>query len=120
VRVKDLHDPRPGESPSRGGVAAGDLFLEIAAVGVAMSASTSGVVVGPMDPEGAHYQDPQSRPLLAALVVAGPGILAGVDLGVVRQIDIAPTLAVLMGIEPLRDAEGEPIPGLLERSAPTK
>ena len=117
VRVFDLHEPRPGESPSRGGTAAGDLFIEVSAPGMAVSASTSGEVVGPANPEGAHYQDPESRPLLAALAIAGPGIPAGADLGVVRQIDIAPTVAGLMGIGALRDAEGK---AFLQRMAPTK
>jgi predicted AlkP superfamily phosphohydrolase/phosphomutase len=120
VRVFDLHDPRPGESPSRGAVAAGDLFIELAAPAMAISASTSGAVLGPMDPEGAHYQDPESPRLLGALAFAGPGIPAGVDLGVVRQIDVAPSLAALMEIEPPRDAEGKAIPGLLQRTSPTK
>jgi hypothetical protein len=38
--------------------------------------------------------------------VAGPGVAAGVDLGVVRAIDVAPTLSALLGIDPPARARG--------------
>jgi arylsulfatase A-like enzyme len=42
----------------------------------------------------------------ASFVVAGPGVAAGVDLGIVRQIDLAPTLAALLGLPPPAQARG--------------
>jgi arylsulfatase A-like enzyme len=39
-------------------------------------------------------------------VVAGPGAAAGVDLGVVRQVDIAPTLTALLGLDPPAQSRG--------------
>ena len=120
VRVFDLHAPRPGETPSRGRPEAGDLFVEIGVPGFALSAGTAGAVVEAIAPAGAHYQEPASRPLQGTLVFAGPGIPAGADLGLVRQIDIAPTLAALLGMDPLRDAEGKPIETLLQRMSLTK
>jgi len=109
IRVFDMHQPRPSEMPARGGLAAGDLFVEIGAPGFTISADARGAVASERAPEGVHFQDPASRPLQGALVLAGPGVAAGADLGLVRQIDIAPTVAALLGIGPLRDAEGRPI-----------
>ena len=40
------------------------------------------------------------------LAVAGPGVAAGVDLGVVRAIDVAPTLSALLGVDPPARARG--------------
>jgi hypothetical protein len=48
--------------------------------------------------------------------VAGPGVAAGVDLGVVRAIDVAPTLSALLGIDPPARARGTAAQAALARS----
>jgi arylsulfatase A-like enzyme len=48
-----------------------------------------------------------------SFVIAGPGVAAGADLGLIQQIDIAPTLAALLGMDPLAHAEGKPLPGAM-------
>jgi arylsulfatase A-like enzyme len=53
----------------------------------------------------------------AAFAVAGPGVASGADLGLIRQIDIAPTLCALLGIDPPARAAGRVLTGALARSA---
>jgi len=47
------------------------------------------------------------------LVVRGPGVPAGADLGVVPQVDVAPTLLGRLGIPVARDMPGRPVELLL-------
>jgi len=47
---------------------------------------------------GMHGQMPDRPGLEAALILAGPGVRAGVTLPQVRMIDIAPTLAAALGL----------------------
>ena len=46
------------------------------------------------------------------LLAMGRGVPAGSRLPAVRMIDVAPTVARLLGIEPPLQAEGVPIEGL--------
>lgn len=62
-------------------------------------------VLGPGLPEGEHGYLPEIREMDASFFIAGPGIIAGRDLGRVDMRDIAPTLAALLGLH-LPDAEG--------------
>ncbi len=64
---------------------------------------------------GVHGYDPEVAPEMRAIFVArGRGVAAGTQLGVVRTIDVAPTLARLLGIAPPAQAEGVPIAGIGE------
>jgi arylsulfatase A-like enzyme len=45
-------------------------------------------------------------------------VAAGVDLGRIRQIDVAPTLCYLLGIEPPAQATGSVLTSALARPAP--
>jgi predicted AlkP superfamily pyrophosphatase or phosphodiesterase len=59
---------------------------------------------------GVHGYDPEASPEMRAIFLArGRGVPAGARLGVVRTIDVAPTVARLLGIAPPAQAEGEPI-----------
>ena len=100
-------------APKLGGPQAGDLFVEVSAAGVALSARTNGDALEARRPEGTHFQKPGDRRMHGAFVIAGPGVAAGADLGVIQQIDIAPTLAVLLGMDPLAHAEGRPLAAAL-------
>jgi len=62
---------------------------------------------------GMHGYRPTLPGMATGFIAAGPGIRRGLELPVVRQIDVAPTLAVLMGL-PLEQAVGLPIQGLFE------
>jgi hypothetical protein len=104
--VLDLLDPRkPGQEPSFGGPNGGDLYLTLRP-GYDISASMTGAVVEGISPRGALGLDPRRRELQAGFVVAGPGVASGVNLGPVRQIVIAPTLAALLGLDPPAQATG--------------
>jgi predicted AlkP superfamily pyrophosphatase or phosphodiesterase len=57
---------------------------------------------------GQHGFLPSHADYRASLVASGPDIARGRDLGLVRMIDIAPTVARTLGLE-LRDADGRPV-----------
>lgn len=61
---------------------------------------------------GAHGFLPTEARMHTGLIAAGAGIRAGVPLPLVRQIDIAPTVARLLGLE-MPSADGVPLVGLL-------
>jgi predicted AlkP superfamily phosphohydrolase/phosphomutase len=104
--VLDVLDPRtPGRIPSFGGPHGGDLYLSVAP-GYNVSARLDGEAVEKIRPRGEHLLDPERPSMHVAFAVAGAGVAAGADLGQIRQIDIAPTLCLLLGIEPPAQATG--------------
>jgi predicted AlkP superfamily pyrophosphatase or phosphodiesterase len=62
-----------------------------------------------------HGYLPSHPEMRTGLVVSGPGIKKGVQMPTARQIDIAPTIARLLGFH-LAAADGIPMEGLLEDS----
>ena len=46
---------------------------------------------------------------VGALVMAGPGIRAGIDMGAASVLDIAPTVLALFGLPAARDMDGQPL-----------
>jgi hypothetical protein len=63
--------------------------------------------------QGVHGHDPAAHPEMHGVFLAvGRGVPAGLRPGRVRAVDVAPTVARLLGIEPPRDAEGVPVPGI--------
>lgn len=104
--VASILDPRdPGHEPGIGGPSGGDLYVALRP-GYYSSAALRGDVVVKQQASGEHLYSPQLPALQAAFALAGPGVLAGADLGTIRQIDIAPTLAALLGIEPPAQSQG--------------
>jgi arylsulfatase A-like enzyme len=69
-------------------------------------------------PRGEHFLDPASPSMQTAFALAGAGVAAGADLGRIRQIDVAPTLCLLLGIEPPAQATGAVLTPALARPAP--
>ncbi len=62
---------------------------------------------------GAHGYDPATHDDMHAILLAmGRGVAKGASLGRPRAVDLAPSVAALLGIEPPAHSEGEPIPGL--------
>lgn len=90
-----------------------DLWLA-AKSGYAFSEASDGdqPVVKRKTPTGTHGYLPDHPDMVAACVVHGPGIKAGTKLGKIRAIDIAPTIARILGIE-LPTAEGRPLEPLV-------
>ena len=62
--------------------------------------------------QGAHGFDPALPDMGGILLALGRGAPAGVRLPAAQALDVASTVALLLGIDPPRDAEGHPIPGL--------
>lgn len=63
--------------------------------------------------KGMHGYLPTLPGMATGFIAAGPGIRRGLELPVVRQIDVAPTVAALLGLR-LEQAVGFPIPGIFE------
>jgi predicted AlkP superfamily pyrophosphatase or phosphodiesterase len=113
--VRDVLDPRtPGRVPSFGGPAGGDLYLSVAP-GYNVSARLDGEAVMKIAPRGEHALDPDRPAMHVAFALAGAGVAKGAQLGIIRQIDIAPTLCLLLGIEPPAQATGEILRSALGR-----
>ena len=62
---------------------------------------------------GTHGHLPDQPALLATCVVWGAGVKPGTELGKIRNLDIAPTIARILGVE-LPAADGKPLAKLLE------
>jgi predicted AlkP superfamily phosphohydrolase/phosphomutase len=101
----------PASRPGLGGPHGGDLYLRLAP-GVFPTADTSGPVVYETPSRGEHLLDPDRPEMHASFVVAGAGVAEGADLGVIQQVDVAPTLTALLGLEPSAQASGR----ILERA----
>ncbi|HKC49918.1 MAG TPA: alkaline phosphatase family protein, partial [Myxococcota bacterium] len=56
---------------------------------------------------GAHGFDPAQSDMGAIFYALGRGVPRGAELGEVRAIDVAPTIAALLGIEPPEQSEGK-------------
>lgn len=67
--------------------------------------------------KGMHGYRPTMDAMATGFIVAGPGIRRGVELPLVRQLDVAPTVAALLGLR-LEQAVGLPIPGIFESRDP--
>jgi predicted AlkP superfamily pyrophosphatase or phosphodiesterase len=65
---------------------------------------------------GTHGYDPKHRDMHAIFYAAGRGVPPDLALTRVDAIDVAPTIAHLLGIEPPANAVGVRIPGIGERS----
>ncbi len=63
--------------------------------------------------KGAHGYSPSDPLMDASFLASGAGVKAGVTLDRIGNIDIAPTVAKLLGIE-MKDVEGQVLDGILE------
>lgn len=97
-----LGQPSPEQDPH-----APDLWLA-AKSGYTFGASCQGSeLVGRLaSAGGTHGYLPDQPDMLAACVIWGPGIPAGTKLGKVRSVDLAPTIAAILGLD-LPGAEGK-------------
>jgi len=86
-----------------------------AARGYAFDDARTGAIVRDVAPKGNHGYPPSDPAMAASFVAVGPGI-AHRDLGTIRMIDIAPTLAQQIDV-PLPSAVGHAVLGTLSTSA---
>ena len=68
---------------------------------------------------GAHGFLPTEPRMFTGLILSGAGVRAGVPLPSVRQIDIAPTVARLLGF-PMPTADGVPLKGVIDSPRPPR
>lgn len=115
--VTAMLDPRDAHEPGIGGPNGGDLYVDVLP-GYYASAALHGDLIIAREPTGEHLFSPQRPEMRAAFAVAGPGVARGVDLGLIRQIDIAPTLCALLGIDPPAQSHGDVLGRALERPLP--
>jgi hypothetical protein len=97
-----------------GGPNGGDLYVRLAPR-YYPSAHIRGDLVTRTGRRGVHMLDPERPEMFASFTVSGPGVAAGVDLGIIHQIDIAPTLCALLGIDPPAQATGKVLESALAR-----
>jgi predicted AlkP superfamily phosphohydrolase/phosphomutase len=103
--VSAVYDATTPHEPALGGEHGGDLYVDIAP-GYYSSAALRGELVNEIPAAGEHLYDPERPSMKAAFSVAGPGVAHGVSLGEIRQIDVAPTLSLLLGIDPPAQSTG--------------
>ncbi|MFG0295186.1 MAG: alkaline phosphatase family protein [Maioricimonas sp. JB045] len=91
-----------------------DLWLA-AKSGYSFSESASGdaVVVPRSSKGGTHGYLPDQSDMLGTLIISGYGVRPGQKLGKVRSVDVAPTIARLLGLE-MPTAEGRPLEAALD------
>jgi predicted AlkP superfamily phosphohydrolase/phosphomutase len=107
-------EPGASQQPGIGGATGGDLYLSLRP-GFDVDEATTGLPFDKREPTGEHRTDPQRPEMHATFAIAGPGVAAGVELGEMRQIDVAPTLSKLLGIEPPAQSEGRVLAEALAR-----
>ena len=101
------------EIRERGGDPDALLFLD-PAEGYTTAAGVSGGFLVASPRRGDHGYIPDAPAMHTGLIIAGAGIRAGIGMPFARQIDIAPTVARLLGLT-LPKAEGVAMTGLLDR-----
>ncbi len=108
-----------GETLARtGGFGTAHVVLE-AAPGYAFTERRSAtLLVEPTLIPGTHGYHPKRPFMQGGFVAAGPGIEKGKRLGRVRLIDVAPTIAALLGVR-LPDVDGRVMTGVLDASRRT-
>ncbi len=102
---------RDGEGLGFGGPAV-DLIFD-PAPDYALSAAVGGTAIAESSAplgEGEHGPSPFRRKLHGIFFAAGPGVRAGVRLPIIRSVDVAPTVAALLGIPPPAQSVGRALP----------
>jgi hypothetical protein len=113
--VTKVYDLRAGELPGLAGPGAPDLFLGLAPGYYSVATLQQDAVVIPGSFGGKHdFAYEGDRRLSPISIAAGPGITPGARLESIHQVDIAPTAAALLGIQPPRQAEGRILTEILD------
>lgn len=95
-------------------VARGGDPAAVLALGAAPGFSFANGYTGPATDEapaqyrGTHGYDPERPEMAAALLIVGPGVTPGLEIADARMIDVAPTIAGLLGLR-LPAATGKPL-----------
>jgi predicted AlkP superfamily pyrophosphatase or phosphodiesterase len=89
-----------------------ELRLGSARFGEAVALAPPGVAIGSLRLRGVHGYRPGQARMAALFAAVGRGVPAGLALGEVRSIDVAPTVLGLLGAPIPAWMEGRPIPAL--------
>lgn len=83
--------------------------------GVSATATGNALVrpVGPLDNAGYHGYVGTNPRMNAAFIAAGPGIKKGAKIGLINNVDVAPTIARIFGLE-MEGVAGKPLAELFE------
>jgi predicted AlkP superfamily phosphohydrolase/phosphomutase len=102
---------RDGEALGFGGPAV-DLIFDPAPDYAPSAAVGGGAIADSSAPlgEGEHGPSPFRRKLHGIFFASGPGVRAGVRLPVISSVDVAPTVAALLGIPPPAQSVGRILP----------
>jgi len=109
---------RPGDpaAPAGIGVPRGGALYFALAPGYSPSPALGDAIILPRAPAGFHVLSPDRPEMRVPFLIAGPGVEAGVDLGTLDLVDIAPTVSALLGIDSPRDASGVAAPAVTRES----
>jgi predicted AlkP superfamily pyrophosphatase or phosphodiesterase len=107
-RYKQLGLPQPDEN-----VESPDLVL-LTQPGYSFNDATTGEAVGGAGGlKGSHGHDPSPAYMHATFIAAGTGIMPGTKLDIIRNVDVAPTIAKLLGLA-LKDVDGRVLEEILK------
>lgn len=108
--VRDVIDPTEfGGRPEVGPIRKDFIFFDLEKdydYGTPYEVSS---IVGDREPYGTHVFFPSNPDMRAIFFIIGPGVRAGKTFDDIRHIDIAPTVAQILGIAPPAQAMGRPI-----------
>jgi predicted AlkP superfamily phosphohydrolase/phosphomutase len=107
-----------GKDRGLGGPHGGDVYFDLAR-GYHPSGEAVGALFETRRAAGEHLLDPERAEMQPVFLVTGNGVATGAALGRVRQIDVAPTLAALLGIDPPAQATGAVLQPALARVGST-
>jgi predicted AlkP superfamily pyrophosphatase or phosphodiesterase len=91
---------RGPEAAASGGFPGAYVILEAQPGTIFVRGGETLPLVGPLaGTKGAHGYDPHRPEMRASFIMRGPRVTRGKSLGVIRMIDVAPTIARVLGIE---------------------
>ncbi len=101
-----------GEALGIGGPVAPDIYFDSTPGYYANATFGAPALTAPVRPsrQGNHGPFPTRRRLHGIFYAAGPGVKAGARPGLIRQVDVAPTVARLLGIPPPAQSVGRALP----------
>jgi arylsulfatase A-like enzyme len=102
----------------RRGDAPAELRLGNPRFGDVVALAPPGVAIGRSRLQGVHGYRPEQPRMAALFAAVGRAVPAGLALGEVRSIDVAPTVLSLLGVPVPEWMEGRPVPELVPRPEP--
>lgn len=106
--VSRFIDPASEKDLEMNGPYAGDLYLSLAPGYYAHDDARGDAPVSEKrDPAGNHFGDPRVRQMHSIFLMGGRGRAIDSEIDEMRAIDVAPTIAAMLGIQPPRQATGK-------------